>query len=314
MSPELWEARRLKVAECAYLGMTISEAVVDTGLSQATVRKYAHRYGIKFTVSRGRPRKDLEAVRGQYQSLADAGLTMAEAAQELGVSYPTLVQTAHKLEIKFKSALPEASPDRAEAMASMYRAGKTLADIGAVYGVTRERVRQIITKTFGIHAEDGGMMVRAKLERDKRRSEREAKCFRIYGCSTEQLRELKRLGKRMLNDGATPYQTPTGAFRNQRNNAKGRGIEWNLTLWSWWTIWQESGKWDERGRRGDGYVMCRFRDDGPYEIGNVYIATLRHNSSLQPNNPYRKDHPDFEQAIAEKSRRLADRRDERAAA
>ena len=52
-----------------------------------------------------------------------------------------------------------------------------------------------------------------------------------------------------------------------------RGIEFNLTFEQWWDIWQQSGKYEERGRLGHQYVMARFNDTGPYQIGNVKIIT-----------------------------------------
>lgn len=69
-----------------------------------------------------------------------------------------------------------------------------------------------------------------------------------------------------------------GAFNSQRRNARKRKIGWHLTLLEWWTIWQQSGKWEERGR-GSGYVMCRYGDLGPYALGNVFIGGARENTS-----------------------------------
>jgi hypothetical protein len=43
-------------------------------------------------------------------------------------------------------------------------------------------------------------------------------------------------------------------------------------------IWDASGKWDQRGR-GDGYVMSRYGDEGPYQKDNVYICLARENNS-----------------------------------
>jgi hypothetical protein len=74
------------------------------------------------------------------------------------------------------------------------------------------------------------------------------------------------------------YRTPIRAFCTQRNNARRRGIEWELKLWDWWMIWEASGKWDQRGR-GSGYVMSRYGDEGPYRKDNVYINLARENNS-----------------------------------
>jgi hypothetical protein len=154
--------------------------------------------------------------------------------------------------------------------------------------VSRERVRQIITKWHGLRADDGGQSAKARMKRARHEAKREAACLRQKGCSTAEYRGLQAIGRGPNGPG------PVLAFTRQRSTARARGIEWNLTLWDWWLIWQDSGKWAERGRAGDAYVMCRFKDEGAYAIGNVYIATLRHNSTVQPNNRNRKGHPDFE--------------------
>ena len=92
---------------------------------------------------------------------------------------------------------------------------------------------------------------------------------RIFGCSHAEYLILKPLG-RTLN-----------AFSMQRSGAKRRGISWQMNLWEWWSIWQKSGRWAERGP-GAGYVMCRKGDVGPYSVDNVFIAKARENSSNQP--------------------------------
>lgn len=287
MRQDLFDARALEIMECAERGMSRRRTAAKLGLCTATIRKYAKLYSIEFKPNPG------GIDRAELQAAADAGLSRSEAARHFGVSYGVMHQASVKLGIEFnRPGKGPANEDRADAMEAMYRAGKTLEEIGGLYGVSRERVRQIISKYRGVTADDGGQAIRATIERERRKAEREAECYRKNGCSTAQLRDLRKIGVAMRADGFTAYQTPIGAFRNQRNNALSRGIPWDLTLWDWWRIWQQSGKWDQRGRAGDAYVMCRFKDEGGYTIGNVYIATLRHNSSVQPNNPYRKDHPD----------------------
>jgi hypothetical protein len=109
-------------------------------------------------------------------------------------------------------------------------------------------------------------------------SKREVKCKERHGCSCEQLRQLRAHCRDLGDEGVTRYRQPIGAFVQQRNNAKRRGIQWEINLWDWWTIWDASGKWDQRGR-GDGYVMSRYGDEGPYHKDNVYICLARENNS-----------------------------------
>ncbi len=303
MRDEIWQERRAALETCAYMGMSIKEAAADVGCCVSTVKVYQQRYGIKFTDRRGRKPLDAGELRVKLQPLADDGLTMAEAADRLSVNYATLVRYAHVSGVQFRRAVDGNDPARAEAMAAMYKAGKTLAEIGEIYGLTRERVRQIISKLHRLSAGDGGAAVRSKIDRDRRRAAREAECYRRHGCSTKQLRELRKIGRDMMAAGVSRERTPLGAFSRQKCSAtRHRGIEWKLLFWEWWTIWQQSGHWEDRGR-GHGYMMCRFGDAGAYEVGNVYIATGIHNGAIQPNNPYRKDHPDFAETMAKMAKR-----------
>lgn len=306
MRDEFWQERAVRLKECAYLGMTKREAADDVGLSFSTVCTYSKRFNIPFAKGKRSIVND-EARRKMLVGLATEGLTVAEAAKKLGKSYHTVGAWARAANVVFPR--PVADPthnERADTMAAMYRAGKTLEEIGQVYSITRERVRQIITKVHGITAEHGGQALKSRVGRAQRRAEKEAACLLKNGCTLAQLKDLRRIGREAVKAGAAPCKSPIQAFVTQKNSAKTRGIDWNIKLWDWWTIWQESGHWEERGR-GHGYVMCRFADKGAYEVGNVYIATATHNSSVQPNNPYRTNHPDFETAMAEKVARRTTR-------
>jgi hypothetical protein len=43
-------------------------------------------------------------------------------------------------------------------------------------------------------------------------------------------------------------------------------------------MWQDSGKWEQRGRKQGQYCMARKGDVGPYSPDNVDIITIRQNS------------------------------------
>lgn len=93
-----------------------------------------------------------------------------------------------------------------------------------------------------------------------------------FECTAEEWRILRDIGLEMMRQGKSRSATPLRAFSRQRGLAlKVRNIGWELTLWQWWTIWQDSGHWDERGS-GRGYQMCRKGDVGPYAVGNVFIG------------------------------------------
>lgn len=157
---------------------------------------------------------------------------------------------------------PKTTPGvREERMRALYLDGASLAAIGKEYGITRERVRQLLTKYYGIRAPDGGCAERARRAKQKLDRKREARAQKSFGCSYREYQIILKHPDR-----------PTKAFWFQKRNAASREIGWELNLWEWWSIWQKSGHWPERGR-GRGYQMCRLNDVGPYSADNVYIAT-----------------------------------------
>jgi hypothetical protein len=65
--------------------------------------------------------------------------------------------------------------------------------------------------------------------------------------------------------------TPLRKYQIQRIHAKDRGISFELTFEEWINIWEQSGKFEFRGRGKGKYCMSRVNDSGPYKVGNVYI-------------------------------------------
>lgn len=74
------------------------------------------------------------------------------------------------------------------------------------------------------------------------------------------------------------FKSPLGRYHQHKGKSLYRGIEFLLTFEEWWDLWQTSGKWEERGRRKDQYVMARFGDQGAYELGNVRICLAGDNT------------------------------------
>ncbi len=63
-------------------------------------------------------------------------------------------------------------------------------------------------------------------------------------------------------------------YRQNRNYAAKILVPWELTLGQWWKIWQDSGKWEERGR-GTGYGLTRIDTTKPFSVDNVVIETAQ---------------------------------------
>ena len=155
---------------------------------------------------------------------------------------------------------------RALAMHALYKQGATLQDIGTRYGLTRERVRQIIAKHFSTNRLDGGQHVQTVRRREQFAHAADERALSRWGCTAAQYREIPVKARRAWNE--------------QRRNAKQRGITFKLTLLQFWKFWVQSGKWSQRGKRGHEYCMSRLNDTGAYEVGNIQVLTIAENCRL----------------------------------
>lgn len=161
-------------------------------------------------------------------------------------------------------------------MEFFYREGRTLEDIGRIFQLSRERVRQILEKR-GVKKEDGGRHFKTVVGHAERWLARgrakDAHARKNYGCAYATVMEIN--AGRNLSDTSTPAKM----YFDQRRQAALRGIAWKMTLPEWWKIWQDSGKWEQRGRGKGAYVMSRRDTAGIYEPANVSISTIEANTS-----------------------------------
>jgi hypothetical protein len=163
---------------------------------------------------------------------------------------------------------PSGLPERIARMAQMYRAGARLQDIGDEFGISRERARQLLRK-HGVETNEGGVALdhaKARAAKAKRKSKR-------HGCTLIQWREAHAAGA-------------TRAYQYKRQNAINVGGEWNLSLWDFWCIWRDSGKWQEMGR--SKYVLTRIDRSKPWQADNVKVVLMADlNSEIHRNRPRR---------------------------
>ncbi len=160
----------------------------------------------------------------------------------------------------------------------LYKQGNTLESIGEKFGVSRERIRQIM-KTNNI---TGGLEIRlllksqdCHLKNELKDVKRENKIFLTYGISVDRYNQI-------CNEMGRPSNKESPFFKWSRHkaNSKKRNIPFKISFADWWKVWEESGKWNSRGR-GHGYVMARYGDTDGYTIENVYICTSIENASDQ---------------------------------
>lgn len=151
-----------------------------------------------------------------------------------------------------------------------FLAGEAMPAIAKSYGMTRQGVQQVLKKN-GYASKDGGASVRAaarikKLKVDKL-EKKDAYCGEKWGCSLAQWQLLRSMHPDF-------NLTPIARFIQHRSNVMKKKIEWSLTLWEWWRVWNESGKYPERGRGKDNYCMARVNDAGVYAVNNVEIRKV----------------------------------------
>jgi hypothetical protein len=225
----------------------------------------------------------------QRQEVADlclAGKSVASVAAEYGVTAPRIYTIFKILGIPLPRREAAERDSRAPTardleMAAMHKGGSTLLEIGEKFGLTRERIRQILSRKLGITKHEGGCAVRsfrntsAKVAALRAKDERKAaRCSALWGMSLDGYES--HVGE-FGSCGVT--SSPMHKYTSQRANARKRGIAWNFTFADWWRVWQESGKWDERALSKTGYVMARWGDgDAPYSVDTVYICTQSQNA------------------------------------
>lgn len=202
--------------------------------------------------------------------LTEGGFSLCRAIAIVGSCYATYRKHGG-------SGNPVPLPvERDTQILSLYREGLTLEQVSLRFNITRERVRQILRKN-GVSALDGGAHLSAISnqihEARERQSRKDRTCMGRFGCDWETAVRI---------NGATNFyshRTKTYFYFNQRHKASDRGIDFDLTLPQWWEIWEQSGKWEMRGRGKGRYCMARHGDAGPYGVGNVYITTNDRNAA-----------------------------------
>lgn len=215
-----------------------------------------------------RAERDAEVAR-----LAAAGRTRREIADATGACYTTVASMCRRLGLSPLSALQggDSAPERTRRMCEAHDAGASMWDIAREWGVSRERVRQIL-KNHGGGRTGAGQTERKRAARAGARALAwGASVAARYGCTPEQLEEVKRVGREMIAAGAGVETTPLRAYSMQKSNVQNNdGIEWRITFWEWWCAWRDSGRWAARGR-GRGYQLVRVDRSLPFRADNVEV-------------------------------------------
>lgn len=284
-------SQRQEVGALCMAGATQREVADQYGVTRSCIAAILRGLGVSLHEASRGPASVGGKAHARYLAMAEmylSGKSQMETAEAFAVTVGCVSNALKRLGTpirrglgktgNYKRAVPAGEH---QAMAEKYKSGATLEEIGAEYGVSRERVRQILTRRFGITKTQGGGLVRSfrdtsiKVAALRARNERREAYWRgIWGVSLDDYQAL------VAEHGSSEVSTsPLRKYIQQRNNAKRRGIAWNFTFPEWWGVWQDSGKWEQRALSKEGYVMARYGDgDTPYSVENVYICTASQNA------------------------------------
>lgn len=271
------------ICQGAASGVSFTKMAQRIGCTVNAVRAYCLRHNIdriKVTTSDaddgawGAPNTRIGYHDACIRAFAVNGATWEQLAEAVGCSVSGISSycRSHGIKVTRPSGrmaprLGDEMPARTRRMVEMYRQGITLQDIGVKFGVSRERVRQLLER-FEITRLDGGAKVRrdfGDLAKKAKQAAQRARVEARWGVPYELARELR--GNGVIR-----------AFEMQRKSAQNRAIDWRLTFAQWYAIWQTSGKLHLRGRGMGRYCMSRLEDSGAYELGNVHIQLSSENS------------------------------------
>lgn len=190
----------------------------------------------------------------------------------MGPICPTCGKRGRRVPIRKRKVEPVETPVKAVStkaqrdaeMCEMRLSGHSLEAVAAVYGITRERVRQI-TDRAGIGRVALGKSADLADATTIKRLNRYMRAFVHYGLTPKEVAKIQK-----------QYPSATRQYSRHEFNSKRRGIAFEMTFSEWLGIWLASGKYDKRGR-GAGYCMARWQDEGPYAPWNVYICTIGKN-------------------------------------
>lgn len=161
---------------------------------------------------------------------------------------------------------------KARAMARLSRQGMTLQAIGDIYGITGERVRQLIGDL--VPREKRGIAITAKENRKKREQEklnnttrwRTESCKTIFGCTLEEYKKI--------NGGLSPRSDFVMRYVEKRKNVLSHAdAEWNLSLVDYYKLWKESGKRRSIGKEKHKYCLTRKDLTKGFTKDNCIITT-----------------------------------------
>jgi len=177
-------------------------------------------------------------------------------------------------------------PQRNADIASLFLSGVTMQEIGDLFGLTRQRVQQIL-KDQGINGHQGGNSLfvahRQKQKEDLRRlMEKEKEKGRIADMDQWSRKVLGVPLEEAFRLNGKPFRTKRRSSHNQEIYQRYLAIKHQfgykhpddayLTFSEWHQVWMASGRW-ENGPKG-GYGIIRKYKNQPWSVQNARVVRL----------------------------------------
>lgn len=210
-------------------------------------------------------------------AMRDNGYSLKDIANTFEVTRATVynwLKDPAEIVVKKRVAIAKSKAQRNADIVKLFKSGLSTHKIADRYLISVSTVCLILRKE-NVLRHEGGISLRVKKRKDKNiiLAAKAERVNRLWGLTLDQYNAIKQ-----EYGSSSNLESPIHKYTVQKNNAKQRQIEWQVTFADWWRIWQESGKWNKRGN-GTGYCMARFGDIGPYAPDNVEIILCSQNSS-----------------------------------
>lgn len=150
--------------------------------------------------------------------LAEEGKTLTEIAKNLSLPVHSVRHRVLALGLRLRDGRTDRKGThdqaRADAIAERYKRGETLQRIGDSYGISRERVRQILRKCTPVLERDGGAAVVAEQKRRDQAARRDQAYMEKFGCGWEEYKRIRDISRGRLLEELKPHVEAGGSLRS----------------------------------------------------------------------------------------------------
>jgi hypothetical protein len=163
--------------------------------------------------------------------------------------------------------------------------GLTMVKIAEKNKITRERVRQILKIKYNLSSADGKVRKENIAKVQEKKSQSDLKFFNQHGMTKEKFNEIReKFGiVSFIDEGGEAKEKVRNvvyqAYINQKANAYRAKIGFHLSFAQWWKLWEESGKFAERGQ--GKYGLVRHDSDFAFTIENTAIGLSSERASAK---------------------------------